>query len=159
MTPTKLEAIEKLREVRERSALSDLEGSNRARDLAGARAARFEEHLQIQTESVRAQQTELYKEMLGRHVSSEDLESIQVKVESKNADLSILSKECGNAQNAAANASAEADKARIKHAKVFRAQQKWGALMKREAERSQRAEAHREELTVEDSLRHRGTVR
>jgi hypothetical protein len=159
MTLTKLEAIEKLRETRERSATAELESSNRARDLAGARAAHFEEHLQIQSESVRVQQTQLYEEITGRHVSSEDLDKMRSRVDSRNAELDLLAEQCGKAKNAAINAGAEADRARVKHAKVFRAQQKWAALMKRETEKSQKAESHREELTIEDTLHHPRTSR
>ncbi len=155
MTPTNLEAIEKLREVRERSAQIALESSNQARDLAGAKATSFKDHLDTQTESVRAQQSQLYSEMVGKHVSSEDLETVRLTVDYKNAELGLLAEQYGNAKQAAIEAGAEADRARTKHARLYRAQQKWTALMSREAERSQQADNYREELTIEDTLRNR----
>jgi hypothetical protein len=151
---TKLEAIEKLRETRERSAFGELESSNRAHDLAEATAAGFEKHLQIQTETVRAQQTQLYEEIIGKNLSSEDFDEMRSRVDSKNAKLDLLAEQCGKAKDAATSAGEIANNAKAKHVQVFRAKQKWAAVMKRDAERLQRSENHRDELAIEDSFGH-----
>lgn len=155
----KLEAIERLRETRERSASGELESSNRARDLAEATATGFEQHLQMETETVRAQQSQLYVDIIGKHLTSENLDEMRSRMDSKNAKLDLLAEQCGKAKSAAVSADEKANHAKARHAQTFRAKQKWAAVMKRDAERSQRSENHREELTIEDSLRHLRTSR
>ena len=156
---TKLEAIEKLREIREKTASTEVESSTRARDLAEATASGFEERLRMQTETVRAQETQVYEEIRGKVVSPEKFQDLHSRIESKNAKLDLFAEQCGKAKNAAASAGERAERAKAKYARVFRAKEKWGAIMKRETERSQKAEHYREELMIEDSLSPFRTVR
>jgi hypothetical protein len=151
VTLPKLESVEKLREIRERSASAELESSNRARDHAETSAMRFGKQLELRTMSVRERQSELYQDILNRPVSSSDLEFTRARVDTGSAELDHLAKQCNEANEAAIEAGAQADRAREKYAKLFRAHQKWTALVQSEAEKAQKAESFREELTIEDN--------
>jgi hypothetical protein len=155
MTLPKMEAVEKLREIRERSAFVELESSNRGRDLAQAAAASFEERLDIQTQHLRSQESEFYEQVIGNPVSLGDLEKMRSGVDSKDAEIGELAQRCSEARNVAASACDAARQARLKHAEVLRAHQKWLALLKHEVERVQKLAIHREELTLEDGIGHR----
>ncbi|MBJ7533116.1 hypothetical protein JDN40_03180 [Rhodomicrobium vannielii ATCC 17100] len=147
-----LEAIEKLRELRERSALVELESSNRARDIADARADRFEAHLQVRSDAVKNEQARIYGELIDRQITSNELDDIHARVESKNADLRDLAEKAGQAKVEAETAGEKAEAARFRHMRLFKAQQKWAALMNRESQRLDRAEAERDDLVIEDSF-------
>jgi hypothetical protein len=159
MIPLNFEAIEKLRDIRERSASAELQGSNKARDLAEANAAHFEDNLQMQTATTRAEQLQLCEAMVGKQITASDLDEIRTRVESSNAELDHLSEQCDKAKDAAASAAATADQARIRHAKLFRDQQKWAAIVKRETEKSMRLEVHGEELVIEECLGSRAKLK
>lgn len=150
MITTYLDAIEKLRENRERSALAELRASNTARDNATKAANRFESYLRSQTAAHMASEARQYRETLGKPLAPQELETIYSRIQRERTEIEKLAQQCNELKETASKAASIAEQARARHMRLHRAQKKWAKIREHHAEKMQIEEVYREELFSEE---------
>ncbi len=140
-----------LRVYRERSALLALRNANLSREDAAKAASVFKEYLDTQREAQLTSEQRLYQETLGKTLSLPELEAVQARVHRKNAEIDVLAQQASDLAASAAGAASAAEEARLKHARLLKAQKKWERVREHHAEKIAIEELYREEL-VHDSI-------
>ncbi len=142
--------IERLREIRERSAFVALLGSNATRDSTAMAAMRFENHLLSQTAAQLASEAKLYEETLGKPLAPQELETVYSQIQRESSEIDALAQRCLELKDTAAKAASDAEEARLKHARLLQAQKKWAKLREYHSEKTQIEEVYREEIAFDD---------
>jgi flagellar biosynthesis chaperone FliJ len=157
MIASYIDAIEKLRANRERSALIALRNSNKRRDNFAAAVTQADEFLRLQTAAHLARESQLYKQTLAAPLSPRGIEAVQARIQRESSAIDALAEQCGKLRQLAKEAASAAEMARGKHASLFRAQRKWEKIRDYYAEKFEIEEAHREEIVFDDiSIRNHG---
>jgi hypothetical protein len=141
-----LKNIEMLRVNRQRSALQTLRNANASREDTANAASAFKAHLDSQREGQLTREQQLYKQTLGKTLSPPELEAMQARVQRESSEIGALARQASGLEASAAEAASAAERARLKHARLLRAQKKWERVREHHAENIAIGEIYREEL-------------
>jgi hypothetical protein len=152
MIAVHLDAIERLRAHRERSALLAVLDMNRAKEKVEAMLKRANDILKLQADAQGAIERQLYEQTLAAPLTLHDLEGIQARIQQESATIATLAEQCGKLRKTAEEAALTAENARIRHSSLLRAKKKWEEVRTRYAYMAETAEVRQEELLFEDAL-------
>jgi hypothetical protein len=146
-----LDAIERLRTYRERSALFALLNLNRVKEQTELAVRRADDFLRSQADIQLKRQSELYEQTLGVPLAPLELEGMQARIQRESMAVAAFAEQCGKLRRVAEEAASTAERARIKHSALLRAKKKWDEVRRRYADLAEAADVRQEDVFFEDS--------